>query len=264
MSSIAEIFKELKKQGRAALIPFIMAGDPDLEATEELVRRLAVAGADLIELGVPFSDPLADGPIIQAASQRALRQGVNLKKVVGLVRKLKGVGPPLVLLTYCNPVWQYGWESFAGDCRECGVSGVVIPDLPVEEAGPWIREARKAGVDTVFLAAPTSTPERIRKIDRRSRGFIYCVSLTGVTGVREELPEDLGRLIQFIRAESSKPLAVGFGISTPAQARQVGRLADGVIVGSAIVKIVGETGDREEMMGRVKGFVSALGAALRP
>lgn len=263
MSRINPTFARLKKRGQSALIPFIMAGDPDIETTEALVLRMAEAGADIIELGIPFSDPIADGPTIQAASHRALQNGVNLKDVLHMVERLRGINTPLVLMTYFNPVLHYGLREFAESCGRSGVDGVIIPDLPPEEAGPWIGEARKMSLDTVFLIAPTSPPDRIRLVSRYSRGFIYYVSVTGVTGARENLPDDLEPTVKRIKEQSKKPVAVGFGISTPEQAKRIGLFADGVIVGSAIVKMIEENLRHPELTLKVKDFVSSFAQALK-
>ena len=263
MSRIDRTFKILKNRGQVALIPFIVAGDPDLETTEALVLKMAESGTDIIELGVPFSDPLADGPIIQAASQRALQNGVNLRDIFRLTERLKGIDIPLVLMTYFNPVFCFGLKDFAEGCQKSGVDGVIIPDLPPEEAGLWISEARRMNLDTIFLVAPTSPPERIRLVSRCSRGFIYYVSVTGVTGTRENLPEEVGLAVKRIKEVSQKPVAVGFGISTPEQAKTVSRFADGIIVGSAIVKIIGENLKSPDMIDRVGDFVSSLTKALK-
>ena len=262
MNRIERVFKKLKNK-RAAFIPFVVAGDPDLKTTEALVLKMAECGADIIELGVPFSDPLADGPTIQTASQRALKKGVNLKEIFHMVERLKGISTPLVLMTYFNPVFQYGLKSFAEDCHRHGIDGVIIPDLPPEEAGPWIKEARSFKLDTIFLIAPTSSPDRIRLASRCSRGFLYYVSVTGVTGTRGKLPDELGTHIGQIEKYSQNPVAVGFGISTPEQAREVSRFADGVIVGSAIVKMIEENLNRPDLVKRVGGFVSSLAKALQ-
>jgi len=263
MSRIALTFKKLRRKGRAALIPYVVAGDPDLGTTEALVLQMAESGADIIELGLPFSDPLADGPIIQAASERALRNGVNLTKVFGLAEKLKGGSTPLILMTYFNPVSKFGLRDFAEGCHDSGIDGVIIPDLPPEEAGPWIREARAFDLDTIFLVAPTSTPDRIKLISKWSRGFIYYVSVTGVTGTRETLPDELEQAIRRAKEHSKKPVAVGFGISTPDQARTMSRFADGVIVGSAIVKIIEEKLDSPDLVNQVGNFVTSLAQALK-
>ena len=263
MNRIDRTFKILKNRGQAALIPFIVAGDPDLETTEALVLKMAESGADIIELGVPFSDPIADGPIIQAASQRALQNGVNLRDIFRLTERLKGIDIPLVLMTYFNPVFCFGLKDFAEGCQKSGVDGVIIPDLPPEEAESWIQEARRMGIDTIFLVAPTSPPERIRLVSRCSRGFIYYVSVTGITGTRENLPGELQIPVKRIKEISQKPVAVGFGISTPEQAKTVSRFADGVIIGSAIIKIIGENLKIPDMIDRVGDFVSSLTKALK-
>ena len=263
MGRIDRTFQELKKRGRAALIPFVMTGDPDLDVTEGLILKMAERGADIIELGVPFSDPLLDGPTIQAASQRALGKGVGLKEVFNVAKNLRGMETPLVIMTYYNPVFRYGLKTFARECRECEISGVIVPDLPPEEAAAWVKEARSADLDTIFLTAPTSSPERIRLVSRVSRGFIYHVSVTGVTGARKELPGGLKRDVLRVKENSNKPVAVGFGISTPEQAKEVSRFADGVIVGSAIVKIIEENLGRSDLVHRIGDFVSRLGEALK-
>jgi tryptophan synthase alpha chain len=263
MSRIDRTFKILKNRGQVALIPFIVAGDPDLETTEALVLKMVESGVDIIELGVPFSDPIADGPIIQAASQRALQNGVNLRDIFRLTERLKGIDIPLVLMGYFNPIFRYGLKDFAEGCKQNRIDGVIIPDLPPEEAGLWISEARRMDLDTIFLAAPTSPPERIRLVSRYSRGFIYYVSVTGVTGTRERLPEELQIPVKGIKEISQKPVAVGFGISTPEQAKAASRFADGIIVGSAIVKIIGENLKSPDLIGRVRDFVSSLAKALK-
>ena len=263
MNRIDQTFKSLQTAGRAALIPFIVAGDPDLSVTEVLIHKMAASGADIIELGVPFSDPLADGPIIQSAYQRALQKGTNLKGIFQMVEKLKGNSPPLVLMTYFNPVLHYGLRSFAEDCRQGGIAGVIIPDLPPEEARPWIKEARKNGVATIFLLAPTSSEERIRLVDKVTRGFIYYVSRTGVTGVQTMLAEELEGVVLRIKGHSPKPVAVGFGISTAEQAKEIRRFADGIIVGSAIVKIMEDEPVTDRLVERVGTFISALSHVLK-
>jgi tryptophan synthase alpha chain len=262
MNRIEWVFKKLKNK-RAAFIPFVVAGDPDLKTTEALVLKMAECGADIIELGIPFSDPLADGPTIQTASQRALKNGVNLKEIFRMAERLKGISTPLVLMTYFNPVFQYGLKSFAEDCHRHGIDGVIIPDLPPEEAGPWIKEARRFRLSTIFLVAPTSSPERIRLASRYSRGFLYYVSITGVTGTRGKLPDELEVAIRQIREYSQKPVAVGFGVSTAEQVKEVSRIADGVIVGSAIVKIMEENLESCDLVNRVGDFVSSLAEALK-
>jgi tryptophan synthase alpha chain len=261
MNRIQRVFEKLKNK-RAAFIPFVVAGDPDLKTTEALALKMAECGADIIELGVPFSDPLADGPTIQTASQRALKNGVNLKEIFRMAERLKGISTPLVLMTYFNPVFQHGLKDFAEDCRRSGIDGVIIPDLPPEEAGPWIRQTKPLNVDTIFLIAPTSSSERVKLASRYGRGFLYYVSITGITGTRGKLPDGLEAAIGEIRKYSPKPVAVGFGVSTPEQVKEVSRIADGVIVGSAIVKMIGENFERSDLVNRVGDFVTSLAEAL--
>lgn len=260
MNRIEALFGKLKVDRRSALIPFVVAGDPDLETTLTVVQALARSGADLIELGVPFSDPIADGPVIQRAAQRALAAGVSLADVLGLVRKARAdVRQPIVLLSYYNPILQYGLTRFCTDAAAAGVDGVVIPDLPPDESEELTTAAKSHGLDVIFLLDPTSTNERIGFVAERASGFIYCVSLTGVTGVRDRLPEDIRNLVQRIKARTQLPVCVGFGISTPGQAREVAEIADGVIVGSAIVALLESPTDR---VGRLSRFVQELRDAL--
>jgi tryptophan synthase alpha chain len=261
MNRIERVFKKLKSK-RAAFMPFIVAGDPDLKTTEVLVLKMGECGADIIELGVPFSDPLADGPTIQASSQRALKNGVNLKEIFCMVERLKGISTPVALMTYFNPVFQHGLKSFAEDCHRSGIDGVIIPDLPPEEAGPWIKEAEPFKLDTIFLIAPTSPPTRVKLASRHSRGFLYYVSVTGVTGSRGKLPEGLEAAIGQIKKYSQKPVAVGFGISTPDQVKEASQIADGVIVGSAIVKLIEENLKQPDLVNRVGDFVASLAEVL--
>jgi len=241
LSRIDEVFKRLKKENGVALMPFMTAGDPDLHMTGSVIRELEKNGADIIELGIPFSDPLADGPTIQRSSQRALAGGVSLAKILIFLKELRrDVSIPIVLMGYYNPFFRYGLERFAGDAKEAGADGLIVPDLPPEEAEDLIREARRVDLDTVFLLAPTSTEERIKRIAAVSRGFVYYVSLTGVTGQRDRLSDDIGLSIDRIRKVTSQPVCVGFGISKPEHAGRVSRFADGVIVGSALVGFIEE------------------------
>ena len=262
MSRIDQVFQELKERGRAALIGFVMAGDPSLEVTEALVLKMAEKSADIIELGVPFSDPLADGPTLQRASQRALKNGSSIKDIFLLSRRLHGICPPLVLMTYFNPVLQYGLKVFSKHCRESGIDGVIIPDLPPEEAGPWVKEARRVDLDTIFLTTPASPPERIRRVSQYSHGFVYHVSVTGVTGTRKELPDGLERDVRRVKENSDRPVAVGFGISTPEQAREISRFADGIIVGSAIAEIVTRSLGHPDLVNRVGHLIASLSQAM--
>ncbi len=236
-SRIETTFKKIKKDGRKAFIPYIMTGDPSLEKTKDLVYLFEEIGADIVELGVPFSDPLADGPTIQRASERALSNGINLRKVLNFVRDIReNIKIPIVLMTYFNPVFRYGIDSFISEAKDKGVDGVIIPDLPPDEADDFIKHARKALLDTIFLLAPTSTEDRIKKISRVSTGFIYYVSITGITGSSLFFDGSMQSLISQIRKCTNKPIAVGFGVSTPEEASAVATIADGVIVGSAIIK----------------------------
>ncbi|MEW6117178.1 MAG: tryptophan synthase subunit alpha [Nitrospirota bacterium] len=246
---ISKTFEQLKAQQRKAFIPYIMAGDPDREKTLERVLLLERCGADIIELGVPFSDPLADGPTIQKAAARALAAGVSLSNVLSIVTTLRRQTQiPLVLMTYYNPVFKYGEESFVRDAVEAGVDGVIIPDLPPEEAGGLIKRSRsvKGSLDTIFLAAPTSTEDRMKRIVSASSGFVYYVSITGITGSKLALDGAFRSHIAALRRLTDKPVAVGFGVSTPDDARVVGEVADGVIVGSAIVKKFYEDPEKAE------------------
>jgi tryptophan synthase alpha chain len=256
-------FAALRARGERALVAYITAGDPSLAITRRLVVEAARRGADVIELGIPFSDPLADGPVIQRATQRALAAGVTLPRVLELVREMRGeVSVPLVFLTYYNPILAFGLKAFCRTSVEAGIDGVIVADLPPEEADPLRTEAIAAGLDLIHLVAPTSTPERMRRIARASEGFIYLVSLTGVTGERAALPE-LSQQLRALRAITTKPVCVGFGIGTPEQAALVGRVADGVIVGSAIVRLVEQYAASAELLTRVGDFIAGLKAPLR-
>lgn len=264
MSRIAEAFRELRGRGERGLIPYFTAGDPSLAVTGDLLLEAVRQGADLLELGVPFSDPLADGPVIQRASQRALANGVTLSRVLELTREARGaVRAPIILLTYYNPVLAFGLKAFAGAAVDAGVDGVIVPDLPPEEAGPLATEARAAGLDLIYLVAPTSPPDRMRMIARRSHGFIYAVSLTGVTGARAELPPELAAHLRDLRSVTTKPICVGFGVSTPEQVRSLAALVDGVIVGSAIVRQVEAHQGSAGLVAEVGRFIASLKAPLR-
>ncbi|MFA5320113.1 MAG: tryptophan synthase subunit alpha [Candidatus Omnitrophota bacterium] len=254
-------FRRLKKENKKAFIAFITAGYPSLRVTEELVMSMAAAGADIVELGVPFSDPMADGPVIQCSSQQALRNGVTLKRIIALVKRLRGrTEIPLCLMTYYNPVLSYGERRFAVEASAAGVDGIIVPDLPPEEAEGLRSECAKRGVHTIFFVSPTTTRERMKKVAALSGGFIYYLSVTGVTGARAELPEDAGRQIRLLRGFTSKPVCMGFGISTPGQVRSVCRVADGAIVGSAIVRQVSKCREKKgyNIAREIGRFVSAL------
>jgi tryptophan synthase alpha chain len=243
MSRIQSLFNGRR---RKALIAYLTAGDPSPARTPELVAALERGGADLIELGVPFSDPIADGPVIQRGAERALKSGTNLAAVLEIARTIrKSSQIPLLLFTYLNPVMRYGVEKLAREAQAAGIDGCLLTDLSVEEAEPYVKAMRAAELDTVFLGAPTSTPERLKLVAKYSTGFVYLVSRTGVTGERDSLSESVAPLVRSMREISPLPLAVGFGISTPEQAREVARMADGVVVGSAFVRLIGEGGDLE-------------------
>lgn len=236
---IARLFETLRPAGCKALIGYLTAGDPSLERTPALVEALERGGVDLIELGVPFSDPIADGPVIQRASQRALAGGASLRAVLEVARQIRQRSEvPLVLFTYLNPVLRYGLEALAADAAAAGLDGLLLTDLSVEEAGRYVEIMRAQGLDTVFLAAPTSTEARRRLVAQHSSGFVYLVSRTGVTGEREALSGSAAELVRAMRQVTSLPLAVGFGISTAAQVAEVGRLADAAVVGSAFVRVI--------------------------
>lgn len=236
---IDRVFTSLGRRNRKALIPYVTAGDPRLAVTGEIVKALAMGGADLIELGIPFSDPLADGPTIQKAVARSLGSGANLAGIFEMLADVTNdVAVPLLLMAYYNSIYRYGVKRFVEAAAGAGAAGLIIPDLPPEEAGAYQALVGEYGLATVFLAAPTSTQERLRRVAAASSGYIYCVSLTGVTGAREQLDKALPEFLQRVRGVTNLPLAVGFGISTPRQASEVARHADGVIIGSAIVNLI--------------------------
>jgi tryptophan synthase alpha chain len=254
----------LKARNRAALIPYLTAGFPEPRATPALLETLADAGADALELGIPFSDPLADGPVIQGASQRALAAGMTLEGALGIAAAFRARRPtPLYIMSYANPIVAYGPPRFFERAARAGVAGLVIPDLPPEESDGWRQGAAAAGVPLVFLCAPTTSPERVRRIDRVSSDFIYLVSLKGVTGARASLPPGLGAFVRRVRRLTAHPLCVGFGIARPDQARQVARVADGVIVGSAVVRLIDQWGAGRLGKWRLARFVRSLAAACR-
>jgi tryptophan synthase alpha chain len=272
MSRLQEYFRQLRTRDETALIPFLTLGDPSLAWTRRLILAFARQGADIIEIGIPFSDPLADGPTIQASSLRALRNGTRLPDVFEIVRAVRRESEvPLVLFTYCNPVIQYRLERFFKEAKEAGADGAIIPDLPVEESEPFREQADRFGIDLIPLVAPTSQ-SRIRKICESARGFVYCVSSLGVTGVRDQLHEELPAFMSEVRRNTAMPLAIGFGVGTPEQARSVKPLADGVVVGSAIVRRIAEIAAALEQGNnraaaeaeqRVIEFVGALKQALQ-
>jgi len=256
MSRIDAIFE---KPGRKALIAYTTVGYPDIKTTLRGVSLLAGCGCDIIELGIPFSDPLADGTTIQKASHQALQNGVTPKLCLELAQELsQRVSIPLVFMTYLNPVLSYGFEAFCTACEESGISGMIIPDLPPEEGLALDSYARKHGLGCIYLLVPNSSQERIKLVAQQSRGFIYLVSLAGVTGARELLPQNLGGFISKVRAATPKPLCVGFGISSPEQAGKVARMADGVIIGSHIIQLM----EADASLGTLNKFVKEVREAL--
>ncbi|MFH1380632.1 MAG: tryptophan synthase subunit alpha [Candidatus Omnitrophota bacterium] len=262
MNRINKLFSNLKKAKKKALIVYITAGDPDMGVTEKLVHELADNGADLIELGIPFSDPLADGPTIQKASQRSLLRGTNIESILRMVRVLrKSVETPLVFMTYYNLILHYGLKKFVKDSKASGADGIIVPDLPPEEAGDLMGISKEADFSVIFLAAPTSTKSRLKIIAGKSTGFIYYVSLTGVTGTRKTLPSDIVEHVKTLKKITKKPICVGFGISGPDQAKKISKIADGVIVGSAVIKII-EKSSRAVLYKRVGNFVKGLKKAI--
>ncbi|RAM53446.1 MAG: tryptophan synthase subunit alpha [Hapalosiphonaceae cyanobacterium JJU2] len=263
MTLISDCFETLKQNRKCALIPFITAGDPDLETTAAALRTLDSSGADIIELGVPYSDPLADGPVIQAAATRALERGITLDKVLEMVKATTpSLRSPIILFTYYNPILNRGIENFLQQIATAGVAGLVVPDLPLEEAANLLEPAAKIGIDVILLVAPTSSAERIAAIARASQGFIYLVSVTGVTGMRSQMESRASDLLQQIRSVTDKPIGVGFGISQLEQARQVKDWgADAVIVGSAFVKRLSQ-GTSQEGLNEITSFCQSLKQAI--
>lgn len=261
MSKIQDAFKNVK-----AFIPFITAGDHGIATTERYIRTMVKAGADMIEIGIPFSDPTAEGPVIQAASTRALSTGVKIDDIFDMVRRLRtgndAITIPLVFMTYVNPIYVYGCEKFFAYCEEVNIAGVIVPDMPFEEKGELQHFASKHGVEVVSLIAPTSE-NRIEMIAKEAEGFVYCVSSLGVTGMRSEIKTDIKSIVDTIRKYTDIPVAVGFGISTPEQAAAMAKVSDGAIVGSAIVKIVAEHGDKADdvLFDYVKAMKTAVAQA---
>ena len=246
-------------------MPYVCAGDPNPELTAKLILTLEEAGADLIELGVPFSDPIADGPTIQRASERALTHNISLQQILEIVTSLrKKTNIPIALMSYYNPIFRMGEETFCKAAQAAGVDGLIVPDLPPEQAPVLLEVAPNYNLATIFLVAPTSPPERMQRIASVSTGFIYCVSLTGVTGARAMLSDEIAPMIAELRKHTDKPIGVGFGVSTPEQANQVAGIADGVIVGSAIVNIIEENiADEAKLLTAVKQFASDLASGVK-
>lgn len=243
-----------------AFIPFVTGGDPDLDTTEKLILTMSKAGADLIEIGIPFSDPVAEGPVIQAADERAIKAGTTTDHLFDMISRIRRkTDIPLVFMTYLNPIYTYGKEKFMKRCKDCGVDGIIVPDMPYEEKDELKEISRTYGITLISMIAPTSK-ERIRMIAKQAEGFLYCVSSLGVTGVRKQIKTDINSMINEVRQVTSIPCAVGFGISTPEQAKKMAEVSDGAIVGSAIVKLVAEYGT--ECLNPVSKYVSDMKKAV--
>lgn len=256
MSRISKVFENGK-----AFIAFVTGGDPDIETSYQLIKAMAENGADIIEIGIPFSDPIAEGPVIQEASLRALKAGTTTDSLFDLVVRLrKEIDVPIIFMTYMNPIYVYGKERFMKNCQDCGIDGVIVPDLPFEEKGELECECKQYGVKLISMIAPTSK-ERIEMIAREAEGFIYCVSSLGVTGVRSEIKTDIQAMMKHVKMVTDVPCAVGFGISTPEQAAKMAALSDGAIVGSAIVKLVAEYG--KEAVPCVSEYIKSMKEAVR-
>ena len=265
MNRIDKKFQTLRDQGATAFMPYLCAGDPNPELTSKLLLTLEEAGADLIELGVPFSDPIADGPTIQRASERALTYHISLQQILEIVASLRPqTDIPIALMSYYNPIFRMGEDAFCKAAQDAGVDGVIVPDLPPEQAQSLLEIAPRYNLATIFLVAPTSPPERMQLIASVSTGFVYCVSVTGVTGARAMLSDEIAPMIAELRKHTDKPISVGFGVSTPDQATQVAQTADGVIVGSAIVNVIEEhINDEAKLLTAVKRFASDLAAGVK-
>lgn len=264
MSRIADCFAQLKRSGEAALVPFLMAGDPDLDVTRELVLAAVEAGADLIELGVPFSDPTADGPVLQRSAVRALGRGASLARVLELVGHLRReIDTPIILFGYYNPIFHYGTARLAADAKSAGVDGLLVVDLPPEEAGELWKPARGEGLDVIFLLAPTSGEDRVAAVLEKASGFVYYVSMTGVTGSKAIEATDVQNEVVRVRERCPLPIGVGFGISSPQAAREVAGFADAVIVGTAIMRLVEAGSGNSHLVESVGTFIRELKEAMR-
>jgi tryptophan synthase alpha chain len=259
MSAIATAFDRIRASGRPGLVAYVTAGDPDLARTAEILVSLANNGADVLEVGVPFSDPLADGPVIQRASERALASGTTLRGTLEMIREHRArINAPIVLFTYANPILRMGEEAFVAAAKSAGVDGVLMLDLPVEEAGAFRQRLAAAGLDPIFLVSPTTTDERIRASAALGAGFLYVISRLGVTGARDQVATDAESLVQRIRAQSKLPLALGFGISTPEQVAHVGQWADAAVVGSALVNVIAQHGASPAVAEKAGAYVRWL------
>ncbi|GIN92709.1 tryptophan synthase subunit alpha [Siminovitchia terrae] len=264
MSRIQATFARLRKKMEGALIPYIPVGYPTAESSEHLVRTICESGADLLELGVPYADPLADGPTIQEAGAKALANGTNLRSCIEMVARLRhsGLETPIVLMGYCNSFLAYGLESLAKDAAEAGVDGLIIPDLPSKMANPWVEVFRPFGLDLIFFLAPTMSETRLASVVQKSTGFLYCISVTGVTGERESLPELLPAFLKQVRTVTEKPLCVGFGISRFQHVSDIIPYADGVIVGSALINVIKQA-NPDEVEEKVRAYINTMKKATR-
>lgn len=259
MSRIASAFRRMKGNGSPGLVTYVTAGDPDLERSADVLLALDRAGADVLEVGVPFSDPLADGPVIQRAAERALAAGTTLARVLDLVGDLRAeISAPLVIFSYVNPILRMGVQAFANRAHEAGIDGVLMLDLPIEEADEFRGVMASRGIDTIFLLSPTTTDERIRKAASLGSGFLYAISRLGVTGARDSIADGAEQMVKRIRAASTLPVALGFGISRPDHVREVGRWADAAVVGSALVNVIAEAGRAPDLPSRVEEYVRWL------
>jgi tryptophan synthase alpha chain len=262
MSRLADTFARLRQEGRPGLVTYTTAGDPDLPRAADILRTLAKAGADVLEVGVPFSDPLADGPVIQRATERALAAGGSMRATLDLIEQVRrDIQTPIVVFSYANPIVRMGLEAFAARAAEAGVDGVLALDLPVEEAGEFRTALDKVGIDTIFLLSPTTTDDRIRKAGELGRGFLYGISRLGVTGARDTVATGAEDMVRRIRSFTSLPLALGFGIARPEHVAEVGAYADAAVVGSALVALIAEAGQSPDLLWRVEEYVRSLRAA---
>ena len=262
MPSIAETFARLKREGRPGLVTYVTAGDPDLARSAEILKALDRSGADVLEVGVPFSDPLADGPVIQRATERALAAGSSLRASLSLIRTVRrDIAAPIVIFSYANPLMRMGVERFASEAASAGVQGVLALDLPIEEAEDFHRVLAAAGLDTIFLLSPTTTEERIRKAARLGRGFLYGISRLGVTGARDRVADGAEALVRRIRSQTSLPIALGFGISRPEHVAEVGTYADAAVVGSALVSLIADAASSPDLVRRVEEYIRSLRSA---
>ena len=259
MSRIEERFADLRREGRTGLVTYVTAGDPDLSRSAEIIQRLDRAGADVLEVGIPFSDPLADGPVIQRATERALAAGANIRNVLGMLKTIRpGVSAPIVIFSYANPILRMGLEDFVTEARAAGVDGVLTLDMPPEEGDTFRAAFRGAGIDTIFLLSPTTTVARIRRAAELGSGFLYGISRLGVTGVRDTMDDSARQLAVRVKPETRLPLALGFGISRPEHVRAIGQWADAAVVGSALVNVIAEHGETPALLDEVERYVRWL------